>query len=87
MRRGIDGRTAVIETVDAVGLRGFEFAHLPLERVEELDGHEREKERVSLTGFPRERNGVFAGAGRRGRTGPAVAIDQQPQAVVRVVVV
>jgi hypothetical protein len=42
--------------------------------------------REELTGFPPERNGVFAGArGRWAQT--AVASDQQSQAVVRVVVV
>ena len=43
VRGGVDGRAAVIETENAVGVRGAEFAGLPRERVEKLDGHERKK--------------------------------------------
>jgi hypothetical protein len=43
VRGGVDGRAAVVETENAVGVRGAEFASLPRERVEKLDGHERKK--------------------------------------------
>jgi hypothetical protein len=43
VRGGVDGRAAVVETENAVGVRCAEFASLPRERVEKLDGHERKK--------------------------------------------
>jgi len=65
--RGVDGGAAVVEAVDAVGLAGAEFADLSRERVEELDGHENEKGRWSVGGFPPERNTILlTQAGRRG---------------------
>jgi hypothetical protein len=71
-------------------VRGFEFASLSRERVEKLDGHEKGKRRGGLlTEIPPERNVLFGKLPNclTARAGAGGCENQQPQSIVRAVVV